>query len=274
MVAEQRVVDRSKLREAALRYAEIGWSVVPCRPGSKVPIAAPWFPSTRTYVRSSSDPERVSQWWDEHPRANVGVACGPSKLLVIDVDGREGQALLDDLQRKHGPLSETLTARAYRGAHYYFNFSRPTGDLVGWLGPRLEVVAAGCHVMAPPSLHPSGRRYEWTNWPTEPAEPPPWLDRFLRLQPMPGPRYEPRPQPSKPLTHKRLFALFADLVVTASVEPARLHSTVYESAREAAERGAPAAVVDFLYDSSVRAGLDPEEAARTIDRGLKAGGGA
>ncbi|GGP00344.1 bifunctional DNA primase/polymerase [Wenjunlia tyrosinilytica] len=40
------------------------------------------------------DPARIDQWWTAHPDFGVGVACGPSGLVVIDIDAH-GQNLPD-----------------------------------------------------------------------------------------------------------------------------------------------------------------------------------
>ena len=64
---------------AAMEAAQRGWAVFPCRPGDKRPAVADWE------GRACSDPDRVGRYWpsDHH---NVGIACGPSRLVVIDLD--------------------------------------------------------------------------------------------------------------------------------------------------------------------------------------------
>src|SRR5436853_4022810 len=37
------------------------------------------------------DPARIKEWWAKWPDANLGVATGPSNLIVIDIDGEEGE---------------------------------------------------------------------------------------------------------------------------------------------------------------------------------------
>ena len=63
---------------AAVEAAERGWAVFPCRPGDKRPMVGQWE------QRATSDPALVARWWPE--RANVGIACGPSALVVVDLD--------------------------------------------------------------------------------------------------------------------------------------------------------------------------------------------
>ena len=63
----------------ALKYAGYGWSVFPVDPGGKKPLV-------RWREESSSDPEQVTEMWSLMPNANIGIDCGKSGLVVIDVD--------------------------------------------------------------------------------------------------------------------------------------------------------------------------------------------
>jgi hypothetical protein len=63
----------------------------------------------------------------------------------------------------HGPLPETpVVLTGGGGKHYYFR--HPGGyikSVAAALGPGLDIKGEGGFVVAPPSLHASGRRYEW-----------------------------------------------------------------------------------------------------------------
>jgi hypothetical protein len=67
---------------------------------------------------STTNPERISEWWMRWPEVNIGYATG--KHVALDVDGPEGEAALAALEKQHGALPETLTARTGKGRHLYF----------------------------------------------------------------------------------------------------------------------------------------------------------
>lgn len=123
-------------------------------------------------------------WWgDDFPGANVGIATGRmSGIVVLDVDPAKGglESLLA-LEARHGELPKTLTvATGGGGYHYYF---RHPGDaikvpcIVGKLSEPnapapyggLDVRGDGGYVVAPPSMHASGVRYDWELLPATPA---------------------------------------------------------------------------------------------------------
>jgi len=54
------------------------------------------------------------------PEANIGIVCGAvSGLVVIDVDGPDGEETLEALEADIGPLPETVEALTGKGRHLY-----------------------------------------------------------------------------------------------------------------------------------------------------------
>lgn len=146
-----------ELRNAALDYADRGWRVLPLRPRHKAPLGR-LVPHGKD--DATADLRTVFRWWRAVPTANVGVSCHPSGVVVIDVDPRNGgDDALHDLERDLGPLPETVSAETGGGGWHYL-FRHPGGDLVGVLVDGVDVKDHG-YVVAPPSVHPSGRRYTW-----------------------------------------------------------------------------------------------------------------
>lgn len=131
-----------------------------CDSAGKHPRLASW-PTAAT-----SDVGQIRHWWRTWPSANIGIVTGTelpggSYLAVVDLDPRnDGDSSLADLEAEHGALPEG--ARVVTGGggwHFYFTTPEPVRSCD--LAPGLELKARGKYVVAPPSLHPSGRRYEW-----------------------------------------------------------------------------------------------------------------
>lgn len=146
------------LLQAALELTELGAVVFPVAPRQKAPaLLKSW-----QQIANANAPT-VLQWWTRHPRANIALLCGASSgVVVVDIDGAEGEATLAALEREHGALPATVTVLTGRGRHLYF--AHPGCDVsnsAGRIGPKIDVKADGGYVLAPPSLHPSGAVYRW-----------------------------------------------------------------------------------------------------------------
>jgi hypothetical protein len=165
------------LLSTALRYAERGWCVLPLHSMRKIPVGCTCplssacehmgkHPRISKWPNAATtDPASVREWWREWPDANIGIATGlRSNLLVLDVDnkgGKHGQETLDALSKKHSWIPQTYRVRTGTGIHLYFLHPREqlrAGTCV--LGEGLDVQGDGRYIVAPPSLHSTGRRYE------------------------------------------------------------------------------------------------------------------
>lgn len=152
-------------REAIRAYTARGWRVLPCEYASKAPLG---FLAPRGVYSATLDAERLIAALDAAGvrEFNVGIATGrASDLVVLDVDPRNGGVeSLNRLEREIGPLPATYTVRTGGGGlHLYFRVPEDwTGEVrsIPDLLPGLELKGDGAYVIAPPSLHPSGRLYE------------------------------------------------------------------------------------------------------------------
>src|SRR4051794_9454089 len=68
---------------AALAAARAGLYVFPVRPYGKTPAVRDWEHTATT------DPSAITAWWAARPY-NIGIATGPSRLLVVDLDTARG----------------------------------------------------------------------------------------------------------------------------------------------------------------------------------------
>lgn len=162
--------------EAALAYAKAGWAVVPLREdGSK----RPKFKTGPDHAGAATcDVLQVTDWWTRWPEAPIGVVPATSGHVVIDVDGEQGRETFDAHPGPFPPTACSISGREAGGFHLWYRVpptaKAPRGRI---LGPGLELKAAGNLVVAPPSLHKSGRRYRWEVPPSRvPCQvPPDWM---------------------------------------------------------------------------------------------------
>lgn len=85
----------------ALDALALGLHIFPVEPGAKTPIRiyqdrpkedAPW--TVRWSEIATNDVNTVVKWWTYAPMANIGVACKPSGIFVVDCDQPKADDLL------------------------------------------------------------------------------------------------------------------------------------------------------------------------------------
>ena len=167
---------REELMEAAVSYARAGLFVVPLhwvredgscscasndceKSAGKHPIPFDGFQS------ADNDEHRVRQFWRAHPDANIGIRTGQdSGIFVVDVDpGNGGNESFSQLESEICRLPETLKVDTGGGGrHFYFKCPTfPFRNTAGKL-PGIDTRGDGGMIVAPPSNHRSGRKYEWS----------------------------------------------------------------------------------------------------------------
>ncbi|WP_367323530.1 bifunctional DNA primase/polymerase [Streptomyces sp. HUAS ZL42] len=194
---------RSALLRAALEAAERGWHVFPLRPGSKRPALHGERTCTRTgpcasghlkwEQRATTDADRIRTAWSGAP-FNVGIATGPSGLLVVDLDvpkdkgssdAPSGAATFGALCERAGHAVPTTycTRTASGGQHLYF--TAPNGirlaNTAGAVGELVDTRAWGGYVVAAGSITLAGA-YEALCGPVT-ASLPSWLQSILQPAP-------------------------------------------------------------------------------------------
>ncbi|MCC7507957.1 MAG: bifunctional DNA primase/polymerase [Planctomycetes bacterium] len=175
----------NRMLVAALAYAARGWHVFPVfgdanDPRDKSPVGKKCKAPIGALVRhglndATVDPDVIRRWWTAEPGANIGVACGPSGLCIGDVDSAAGE-----LAVKHsGGFPKTLEARTGKGRHVYM---RGAATSVNGVLDGVDRKSKGGYVVAPPSVHESGRVYEWSTPDAAIAEAPDWFLKAGRKQ--------------------------------------------------------------------------------------------
>lgn len=147
------------LRSDALLLATKGMRIFPCLERAKEPAIA------NNLKRATTDANLVSGWWQTR-EFNIGIATGEdSGVWVLDIDGEEGETTLRKLEKEHGTLPQTVEAITGKGRHLYWRW--PTGHpirnkQVNPDMPGIDVRGNGGYVLAPHSVHPNGRIYNWS----------------------------------------------------------------------------------------------------------------
>jgi hypothetical protein len=158
---------------AALKLAARGLHVFPCAPAAKTPACA------HGCKEATTDSVVIQAWWRSCSDFNIGIATGSaSNLFVIDVDGLDGEESLRQLERAHSPLPATVEVITPRpGRHLYFRWPQsPVRNSMGKIADGIDIRGDGGFVIAPPSVHPTGRMYCWSvDSANAFAEAPQWL---------------------------------------------------------------------------------------------------
>ncbi|MCM2332379.1 MAG: bifunctional DNA primase/polymerase [Anaeromyxobacteraceae bacterium] len=191
------IVSRT-LTQIALWLASLGFHILPvhavssglCTCGNSQCRSPGKHPRTQSGSKDSTrSSSTIAEWFDGlFGNGNIGIATGATAgIVVLDVDPRHGgEDSLAALETQHGELPMTPTSKTGGGGLHFF-FAHP-GDSVrnsaNAVGPGLDVRGEGGFVVAPPSLHASGGRYEWLSGrgPDQVALalPPPWLVQAMR----------------------------------------------------------------------------------------------
>lgn len=280
----------------ALAYAARGWHVFPLRPDDKRPAVADWE------NKATVDPDRITRAWapgGPYSQCGIGIACGPSGLVVVDLDTAKGEddvppeawalpgirdgadvlADLYDRNRDHFPFGLTPTARTGSGGlHLYFAAPgrevRNSASKVGW---KVDVRAAGGYVVAPPSTA-AGRPYLW-EIDVPPLPLPGWL---LELA-------APRPAAARPLVLRQPGALAhgvrsgyaaaglrGELQRVLDSRPGTRNNELHLAAFNLGTLvGAgsldPRIAAEALVQAGQAIGLGPGEVEKTVTSGLRSG---
>src|SRR5262249_776325 len=180
----------SALHSAALELARRGVAVFPCQPRGKAPACQ------RGVHDATTDATRINAWWRPCPDLNIGIATGAaSGFFVVDIDGDDGEATLRALEATHSALPPTVEVITGKGRHCYFRLGEHgvIGNTAGTIGLGIDTRGEGGYVLAPPSVHPTGRAYAWSVAnAAEFAGGPEWIYQLIGTQ---------APAHGKPLEH-------------------------------------------------------------------------
>jgi len=156
----------------ALALARHSLHVFPCLPRDKRPACPNGVKDASAVL------EVIQQWWQARPDCNIAVATGAiSGSFAIDIDGTDGELQLRRLESDYGTLPATVEVITGNGRHLYFRMPEvPIRNSAGKIAAGIDVRGDGGYCIAPPSVHPGGRRYHWSvDSAGSFAAPPDWL---------------------------------------------------------------------------------------------------
>jgi hypothetical protein len=146
-----------------------GWRVHPLRPKDKLPVLKEW------QHRATSDLRQVEAWAEEHRGCNWGAVCGPeSGFFAVDVDVPDAMQRMED---EHGAVPEGLCNVTSRG--YQLLYTWPEGvdvrPATGCPCDGIDVRGRDSYIVIPPSVHPSGHVYHYSDDSLPLPACPPWM---------------------------------------------------------------------------------------------------
>ncbi|MFH8793302.1 bifunctional DNA primase/polymerase [Streptomyces sp. NPDC017941] len=187
------------LLTAALDAAARGWPVHPLRPGAKGSAlhgersCTGRAPCTNGHVkweqRATLDAERIRRTW-QAGAYNVGIATGPARLLVVDLDIPKGKGSADApcgatnfqalCERAGVSWPATYTVRTPNGGlHLYFHTPSRLPCTAGSLAEHIDTRGTGGNIVAAGSLTPHGVYAVEVDGPA--AALPAWLHALLHV---------------------------------------------------------------------------------------------
>jgi hypothetical protein len=154
------------LKEAALEYARLGFKVFPLHHTNKFGICSCGqgeyckspgkHPKTAHGLQdATTDEKQIAEWWRMWPFSNIGLCTGDG-LVVIDVDRP-----FDPADFVESP--QTLLAETGNGYHKFYRTDRTIKNSVRKIGDHVDIRGEGGYIVAPPSLHYSGKQYQFLN---------------------------------------------------------------------------------------------------------------
>ena len=181
--------------EAALYYAELGWTVIPVR--GKVPQGGTGWPSLAT-----RDPGEAACLFEDVPHDGVGVLLG-ERSGIIDVECDNEQAAGELVELFGGEIPLTPCFQSTRGRHYLFRLPAELATskakvMLGAIEVRLGGGGKAAQTVFPPS---AGRSWLVAPDACEPAELP--AEIVARIAETLAPKAPERPasQASFPMPH-------------------------------------------------------------------------
>ncbi|MDH6111531.1 hypothetical protein P3T36_004685 [Kitasatospora sp. MAP12-15] len=272
----------------AFQAIDRGWHVFPLLPGQKRPAVSSWE------TRATVDQERARRCWSTGGY-NVGIAAGPSRLVIVDLDTpkhdqdlpptgtpagvKDGQDALAVLAEQAGQPypGQTHTIRTGCGLHLYFAALpgvelRNSAAALGW---KIDTRACGGYVVGAGSTV-NGKQYTVIR-DEAPAPLPAWLAKLLT--PTPRPPEVPVAATLSSMDHHSAYlkaAVVGELARVTRAPSGSRNNALYLASVALGQLVAggelsASEVTGWLTRAALAIGLAEWEARRSVASGLRAG---
>lgn len=207
---------RNKIYRALSQYVDWGLPIIPlcppdhngmsqkhistCRCAGKIPLIKGW------QYHAETTPDHIKEWLSSWPDINIGLPMGDASGYVgIDIDGEYGESEYTKMC-----MGEDVDTWEYEtGAGRRLIFSIPVGLKTKKFNNKSDdgghnecaILCTGQQTVLPPSIHKSGKAYEWKPGHSpdcmDCAAAPPWLLKLIKADaPKPiGPKLSYTPAP-------------------------------------------------------------------------------
>lgn len=171
--------------EVALSLARAGFYVFPLAPSGKFLAGFGWDRG------ASRSPRQIRQWWGSDPRRRIGIHCGRSRIVAVDLDRKHGKDGFASLKAAGLKLPRTFSYSSRSGQGEHNIFRAPAGeqltidrDLAGMPGVDIRsgiglVVYNGPRLTKKPRLAPApawALVHKKDGWDYDEADLEEWLD--------------------------------------------------------------------------------------------------
>lgn len=190
-----------EIQDAMRYYADLGLPIIPlcpigkehertspghkklCKCEGKIPLIAGWQGKKETTI------EQIDSWIEQFKTVNVGLPLGEaSGYCGIDIDNEAGEVLLQEMAHGDTPDTWEYTTGEGRRLLYRIPVGIPTKKFKKTGDAKHEECALMCtgqQTVLPPSLHYSGKVYEWKTghspYDIDCAMAPKWLMDLIKL---------------------------------------------------------------------------------------------
>ena len=266
-------VNNMTLAEAAEFYAAKGLKVLALAEKDKRPDGRV---CPNGFKDATNDLTKVKSAWKQLPNLNIGIVTGKENgIVVVDIDGDVGKETWRNLIRQHEYKSKTLKIATGKGCHLYFKYPSALSVIKNRVRfvEGIDVRADGGYIVAAPSVHPSGRKYQVSrpiNF-SELEELPDWLLKLILGN---NSALEMEPTGVNSAGQKLPMDVENALAVLSATKEGSRHDTLIKQANLIAgkcqQKGLDEATVkELILQAALKTGLPEDEAKGTIAASFK-----